>query len=111
MKILTAIRHQNRVFLAGDEAELLEACDTRLLNSMHSRGLIRLESGILPEPIEVDDPELDDPEDQDGEQEAPINATDGAVKAAKARGINLALVNGTGKDGKITKPDVDAYGV
>jgi len=106
MKILTTIRHKDRIFFPGDEAELLEACDTRLLNSMHERGLIRLESGTLPEPIEVGDPYG---EELYGGQD--IDATDGAIEAAAARGIDLRLVTGTGKGGRITKPDVDAYGV
>jgi len=102
MKILTTIRHQDRLFFPGDEGPLLEACDTRLLNSMHERGLIRLESGTLPEPIEVDAPATVNED---------IDATDGAIEAAAARGIDLRLVTGTGKGGRITKPDVDAYGV
>lgn len=38
-----------------------------------------------------------------------INATDAALKLAKVQGIDLAQVNGTGADGRVTKPDVEAY--
>lgn len=39
---------------------------------------------------------------------APINATTGALAAAEKLGVDLATVSGTGKDGKITKADVEA---
>lgn len=41
------------------------------------------------------------------EDETP-NATAGAIEAAAELGVELADVNGTGKDGKITKADVEA---
>ena len=40
--------------------------------------------------------------------EVGVNATAAAVEAAEAAGLDLAYVEGTGKDGKITKGDVDA---
>ena len=36
------------------------------------------------------------------------NATSGAVDAAAELGIDLTTISGTGKDGKITKADVEA---
>lgn len=36
------------------------------------------------------------------------NATDAAKELAKENGIDLATITGTGKDGVITKPDVEA---
>lgn len=36
------------------------------------------------------------------------NATTGAIEAADELGVDLANVEGTGKDGKITKADVEA---
>jgi pyruvate/2-oxoglutarate dehydrogenase complex dihydrolipoamide acyltransferase (E2) component len=38
-----------------------------------------------------------------------IDATEGAVELADAEGIDLADVEGTGKDGRVTKGDVEAY--
>lgn len=37
-----------------------------------------------------------------------VNATAGAVSAAEELGVDLSTVYGTGKDGKITKADVEA---
>lgn len=37
-----------------------------------------------------------------------VVATESAVKAAEDAGIDLSTIKGTGQDGKITKPDVDA---
>lgn len=43
------------------------------------------------------------------EEAAPvINATDGAITAAKNLGVDLASVSGSGADGRITKADVEA---
>lgn len=39
----------------------------------------------------------------------PIDATDGAKELAEDNGIDLALVKGTGQDGRIIKADVQAY--
>lgn len=36
------------------------------------------------------------------------NATAGALAAAEALGVDINTVSGTGKDGKITKGDVEA---
>lgn len=40
--------------------------------------------------------------------EAGINATASAVELAEELGVDLTTVEGSGKDGKITKPDVEA---
>lgn len=37
-----------------------------------------------------------------------INATAGAIALAEELGIDLGTVEGTGLDGRITKPDVEA---
>lgn len=37
------------------------------------------------------------------------NATEGAVKLAAEKGVDLNLVWGTGTDGRITKNDVESY--
>lgn len=37
-----------------------------------------------------------------------VNATASAIVLAEELGVNLHTVTGTGKDGKITKPDVEA---
>lgn len=36
-----------------------------------------------------------------------INATKGALDAAQQLGVNITLVKGTGKNGRITKQDVE----
>jgi pyruvate/2-oxoglutarate dehydrogenase complex dihydrolipoamide acyltransferase (E2) component len=41
--------------------------------------------------------------------EAGVNATQSAVNAAQELGIDLLYVVGTGKDGRITKADVEWY--
>lgn len=40
-----------------------------------------------------------------------VNASKGALTAAEAAGLDLSAISitGTGKDGQITKPDVDAF--
>lgn len=38
-----------------------------------------------------------------------INATETAVNLAEERGVDLAMVTGTGVDGRITKGDVENY--
>lgn len=38
-----------------------------------------------------------------------VYATQGALNAAKALGIDITTITGTGKDGRITKPDVEAH--
>lgn len=40
--------------------------------------------------------------------ESTINATDAAIRKAEAAGIPIEEVDGTGDDGKVTAPDVDA---
>ena len=42
-------------------------------------------------------------------QAAEVNATAGAIEAAEELGVDLAAVEGTGADGKITKPDVERH--
>ena len=42
-----------------------------------------------------------------GEQN--VNATAGAISFAKAQGIDLADVPGSGEDGRISKADVESY--
>lgn len=37
-----------------------------------------------------------------------VDATDGAVKLAAEHGIDLSTIKGSGKDGRITQPDVEA---
>lgn len=39
-------------------------------------------------------------------EDADVNATAGAIELAEANGIDLATVEGTGQDGRITQPDV-----
>lgn len=46
-------------------------------------------------------------EHTEAEDDTP-NATAGAIEAADELGIELADIEGTGKDGKITKADVEA---
>lgn len=38
-----------------------------------------------------------------------VNATDGAIATAAKLGVNIFDVIGSGKDGRITKADVEAY--
>lgn len=40
--------------------------------------------------------------------EVGVRATASAIAAAEALGLDISTVTGTGKDGKITKPDVEA---
>jgi len=42
------------------------------------------------------------------DQAATPNATQGALAAAAEFGLDLASISGSGKDGKITKADVEA---
>ena len=44
----------------------------------------------------------------DGKKDEP-NATGGAIDLAKEKGIDLALVTGSGDDGRIDKADVKKY--
>jgi len=44
--------------------------------------------------------------DSDGDLFSEVNATDGAKALAEEEKVNLAEVEGTGKDGRITKSDV-----
>ncbi len=37
-----------------------------------------------------------------------FDATDGAVKSADEKGVDLNMVHGTGKEGRVTKEDVQA---
>jgi pyruvate/2-oxoglutarate dehydrogenase complex dihydrolipoamide acyltransferase (E2) component len=37
-----------------------------------------------------------------------VNATEGAMSAAEELGVDLRSVQGSGKDGRITKADVEA---
>ena len=46
---------------------------------------------------------------EEGINPAAINATAGALEAAAELGVDITAVEGTGKDGKITKADVEAY--
>lgn len=43
-----------------------------------------------------------------GNEPAAPNATAGAITASEELGVDLTTVTGTGKDGKITKADVEA---
>lgn len=38
-----------------------------------------------------------------------VNATDGAIEAAAELGIDITAVTGSGKDGRITKGDVEDH--
>lgn len=38
-----------------------------------------------------------------------VDATEGAVEAAAELGVDLSYVTGSGKDGRITKADVEDY--
>lgn len=53
--------------------------------------------------LDLYDADKDDTVDDD------INATDAAFTYAQENGIDLKAVTGTGKDGRIGKPDVDAF--
>jgi len=43
-----------------------------------------------------------------GEPDSEINATAGALEAATELGVDITQLQGTGKDGRITKGDVEA---
>lgn len=58
------------------------------------------------EKVDVDD--LQAKVEDDGPLPA-IDATDGAIKAAKQANLNLPDVTGTGPDGRITADDVQAH--
>jgi pyruvate/2-oxoglutarate dehydrogenase complex dihydrolipoamide acyltransferase (E2) component len=45
-------------------------------------------------------------EEGEGEGAPEVDATDSAVQLAKAHGIDLSQVEGTGQDGRVTQPDV-----
>lgn len=44
-----------------------------------------------------------------GQGQSDVDATDAAVELADSEGIDLADVEGTGRDGKVTKGDVEDY--
>lgn len=46
-------------------------------------------------------------EETTGEEEPAVNATDGAAELAAAEGIDLSLVEGSGDNGRVQKPDVE----
>jgi pyruvate/2-oxoglutarate dehydrogenase complex dihydrolipoamide acyltransferase (E2) component len=46
--------------------------------------------------------------DSDEEKQAEVDATDSAKELAAEHEVDLSEVKGTGKDGRITKPDVEA---
>jgi pyruvate/2-oxoglutarate dehydrogenase complex dihydrolipoamide acyltransferase (E2) component len=48
-------------------------------------------------------------EDQQAAANAEVNATSGARELANSSGVDLAQVEGTGEDGRVTKADVEAY--
>lgn len=41
--------------------------------------------------------------------EAEVTATEAAIELATSKGVDLSLVQGTGADGRIRLPDVEAY--
>ncbi len=74
---------------------------------------------------EVEEKEVDDDEfkerftgfDSDGvplgradaDEADEVDATDAAVDLAKSESVDLSEVEGTGKDGRVTKPDVETF--
>ena len=46
--------------------------------------------------------------DEDSDSDGDVEATDAAKELADEKGIDLSEVEGTGKDGKVTKADVEA---
>lgn len=52
--------------------------------------------------------EISEEEFRPDEPEEGVNATDAAAELAEEEDIDLAEVDGTGKDGRITKSDVEA---
>jgi pyruvate/2-oxoglutarate dehydrogenase complex dihydrolipoamide acyltransferase (E2) component len=51
----------------------------------------------------------EDGDKTNGEPPVAIDATDGAQELAAEFGLDLSLVTGTGKDGRILKADVESY--
>jgi pyruvate/2-oxoglutarate dehydrogenase complex dihydrolipoamide acyltransferase (E2) component len=45
---------------------------------------------------------------EDDEDDGSVNATAGAITAAEELGVDISTVVGSGKDGKVTKADVEA---
>lgn len=56
----------------------------------------------------LQDPGLAVAEDEDGSVPEGVNATKAAYEYAVEEGVDLSSVTGSGLDGKITKPDVEA---
>lgn len=62
------------------------------------------------EPEETNQAEEDEPEAEEAKEsnkKVEVKITPAAKKAAKKFGIDISTVEGTGKDGQITKPDID----
>ena len=75
----------------GQELDLEPAVAADLINSGNA---ISLEEAEVAAPAEAD--------------AAEVVATQAAIDHAEAMGIDLATIQGTGKDGKVTKADVEA---
>ena len=77
----------------GQELDLEPAVAADLINSGNAISLEPAEAG----------PEVpaEEPADE-------VDATQAAIDHAEAMGIDLAAIQGTGKDGRVTKADVEA---
>lgn len=64
---------------------------------------------VSPEELAPTAPETSEGDTENLDRSEEPDATDGAKKAAADAGISLSEVAGTGKDGRITKDDVDEY--
>lgn len=122
--------HQAVIRRSGGDLEAL-------LHALDADGVITVVDDPAPESVEQENPETGETEtveipyqpgpeiaikvdaDEQAAQEAADdtadvegdewNATQGAIDLADAEGVDLAQVEGTGADGRITKADVEAY--
>ena len=76
---------------AGQELDLEDSVAADLINSGNA---ISLEEAEVAAPAEAD--------------AAEVVATQAAIDHAEAEGIDISAIQGTGKDGRVTKADVEA---
>lgn len=125
MEILKTIRLNDLVFGPGDEAAFLDCLsandgdDLVRLRKMAGRGLVAIGPAegpetaddvtvsVTPENEGSDGTDETTGESDDDSTQPEYDATEAAMILAYKHGIDLSTVTGTGKDGRITKSDVE----
>jgi pyruvate/2-oxoglutarate dehydrogenase complex dihydrolipoamide acyltransferase (E2) component len=99
------------VLVVREGEELDEVQPRRIAEKTEAEESKSLVAPVPDAEIGIDDPGEEPEETDDGaEDQAPeVDATPAAEEAAAEREIDLADVEGTGKDGRVTKADVEEY--